>query len=271
MTKGRKIKITLLTKITSILCCVALVAVGFAIWWIVNYPSEVPVNDGSFAAYTTGTRNVTIGTPTFETPEIKFGAPTADDLSALQDALQGKTPWLTYDTEKIPTENLSSILKFSVQVDGEGDTLAKFIDHIYVEFNAGTEYEDLIGTRVANPVVKYHVSTTENATVNWESASTATYNKDNDVPLKIDITDASMNSQIVYVQVKFDFDWEYKPTGVTTAIHDNPYIYCNNQDFNPTLANDMINDAKTGILDQVAGLNDKTYTVKIYTDPKASN
>lgn len=270
MKKTRKIKFTLGMKIASVLCCVALLSVGFASWWIVNYPTQ-KTESGNFVVYSISTKNITISEPTFLTDdtqdaEIVFGYPAG-----------GTTTWLGYtsstqdSTNGVAPEDLSATLEFSVTVDDANAQLSTFLNNIYVEFDAGNTYDAAIGSGVATPVVKYRTTTTKDSwDKDWSDADipTATYTPSatsEAVPAKITLGDAVMGAQTVYVQVQFTFGWNYLNQEGGTQQTTNPYTYYNTQ----TYSDELAEGARTA-LSNVWGLQGNTYNVKIYTDPKGA-
>ena len=279
MKKGRKIKFTLGMKIASILCCVALVSVGFAAWWIVEFPQAKETTAGSFTVYDVTSKEIEItnvkfldddadATPTavdFETPDaniddakIIFGHPVETNTTA---------NWFGYDDSKVQAEDLETILQFDVAIknaDNE-DPISKFIETIKISFNVGDKYHALIGQGVAAPVVSYRIGTTGE----FGTATAKTYVKTPDVdnaPLEIEIPKAEFaTGESVTVQVKFEFGWSF--SGQT----ENPFDYYNAQDYTNELGSEA-NTVLTGIYslydltDPTAPVAEK-YSITISTTP----
>ena len=291
MKKGRKIKFTLGMKIASILCCVALVSVGFAAWWIVEFPVAQSTTAGNFTVYSVTNKKIVIQNmkflddandedPTDITPENKdtqiadaaivYGKPSNADKSAyFENATPAKTNygWLG-TTIDVLEEDLTSILQFDVAItDGkaDGDTVASFITDITIALDAADIFAT-IGKGVAAPKMSYRVGTSGDFT-GEKTYATGTEN----APLAITINKSAFESgSTVTVQVKFDFGWSYTSNGQPVTL--NPYLHYNANAYGDgTLANELHNkETSNGILDKIALLNSASYDVTISTTPAGS-
>ena len=301
MKKTRKIKFTLGMKIASILCCVALVSVGFASWWIVNYPATTAVEAGSFTVYSVDTKNVKITDVTFyddesdqtgtavtkdqqgndvanADAEIIFGAPSEADKSAKFTGNTQDHRWLGYNSEganAVATEDLTTILDFTVAVKDvvktQGGTeeqdsqnkLSEFINKISVAFNAGDAYEGKIGSGVATPVIEYRVKSS--STENWNNIafkSAGTYDKDSNLTLNINNSDANFTKPLDNSSLDIQVKFTFD-WNYASSITENPYLYYNAQAYGDgTLATQA-----SEVLTNVFALKDTKYTVNISTDP----
>ena len=288
MKKGRKIKFTLGMKIASILCCVALVSVGFAAWWIVEFPVAQSTTAGNFTVYSVTNKKIVIQNmkflddandenPTDITPENKdtqiddaaivYGKPSDADKSAyFENATPAKINygWLG-TTIDVLEEDLTSILQFDVAItDGkaDGDTVASFITNITIALDADDIFAT-IGNGVAAPKMSYRIGSS------GDFAGEITYAVNpeaGNVPLELSIPSTAFSTgDSVTVQVKFDFGWSYTSNGQPVTI--NPYLHYNANAYGDgTLANELSNSGN-GILDKLAALSAATYDITISTTP----
>ena len=137
--KKRTKKLTLGMKVASILACLALVSVGFASWWIIQFPETETVNDGSFEVYAVETKNITFENVQFvDGAQITYGYTNANPTYNWL----GADKW---DANTNPTgvkpEKLSSTLQFKVVVDDADADLDDYLQTIKIDFDAGTAYE----------------------------------------------------------------------------------------------------------------------------------
>lgn len=263
MKKGRKIKFTLGMKIASILCCVALVSVGFAAWWIVEFPVAQKTEDGNFTVYSVESKKIIISEPEFlesDNADIIFGAPTAEE----ERNLSPNYHWLGHTG--IDVEDLTATLQFSVSIEDDNTSILNtFIDNIYVEFNAGSKFNTLVANnQLAAPVVKYNVSETKDTTVDWSSATSGGAYSDTD-GLTIDISkNTELDHNTVWVQVRFEFGW---------ASGENPYLTYNKLPYsvdNANAASKLLGDVDTALKATGEPATKPTYVVTISTNPAGS-
>lgn len=279
MKKTRKIKFTLGMKIASVLCCVALLSVGFASWWIVQYPTQAE-ESGSFTVYKVDTKKVNISTPTFLTDddsEIVFGAPTKDEI----DALTNNYGWLGYNSSEVALEDLSATLGFTVSVkdvkkEGNNTTeedssskLSEFITEINVAFDAGSVYEGKIGNGVATPIVEYRVRSGNTEWGDFKSAGT--YSTDNNLTLSITNSDTNFSKPLdnssLDIQVRFTFGWSYA-NGTTK----NPYLHYNASAYGDGTLATQASEVLTNVygLYNAEGQAYENYSVTINTNPSGN-
>ena len=283
MKKARKIKFTLGMKIASILCCVALVSVGFASWWIVEFPQAQQFSAGSFEVYDVTTKRIAINNIKFlddvndttatavnlETPDadiedakIVYGKPTEAQKTAHFTGTKTDKGWL--GATDVDDEDLSTILQFDVAVaDNEsGDKLSTYVQTITVTLDA----EDIFGTinnGVAAPKMSYKIGTTASDAFGGE----VTYTKEtSNAPLVLDIPSSAFgDGATVTVQIKLDFGWSYTSDQSNVTI--NPYLHYNEQDYDGDLANELTKADNSGILDKIYALNNAKYDITISTTP----
>lgn len=244
----RKGKLSLIVKIASVLACFAIASVGFASWWIINYPEAKEYNQGSFNAYTVSEKEITFGDVTaVGDANIVFGKPANT---------QTTTKWL--GSSDVDNENLTAVLKFDVTLDSEdNDALNTYLETIDVEFNTGDAYAGLVGSGyVAAPTVSYKIGddTTEYTTLTAGSDG------------KYSIEAPTDKTATIYL--KFDFGWG------TATNEQNPYDYFNGQTYSAELAGQAktMLEAIGGVVQSdgtvVGGINSQKYNVKITATPK---
>ena len=256
-------KLSLGMKIASILACLAIVSVGFASWWIIQYPETDTITEGSFEVYKVETKKITFENVTFiDGAEITYGYTDADTTYN----------WLGadkfVDAEKTPNgvkpEKLSSTLQFTVQLDDENGNIDEYINTVKVDFDAGAAYETAMSANaelgnvvaVGTPTVQYRFTAEESFTnEQWKNAPA--YTTENNT--SITFTPPTDCGAKLLVQVKITFAW-----GGTTG-GENPYEYYNNiqySDGKALEAANFINAVKTLNAQQA-----QAYKITISTDP----
>ena len=260
--KQRKVKFSLGMKIASILACLALVSVGFASWWIVQFPEEKTIEDGQFVVYAVEEKNITFEDVHFvDNAEIVYGYTTPTTAPAYK--------WLgadKYDANSNPNgvkpEKLSATLQFKVVIDDEEANLDDYLTQINVDFDAGTAYEAAMVANneyggvvaVGAPIVSYRY-TKAAAFNNEEFASAGTYTAADN--LSFNFAPPTDAGDELLVEVKFTFSWGRTTNG------QNPYEFFNQNQYttdSALLANNFLNAVKK--------LNDgQAYIVKISTNP----
>ena len=247
----RKGKLSLIVKIASVLACFAIASVGFASWWIINYPEAKEYNQGSFNAYTVSEKEITFGDVTaVGDANIVFGKPANT---------QTTTKWL--GSSDVDNENLTAVLKFDVTLDStDSDALNTYLKTIDVEFNTGDTYAGLVGSGyVAAPTVSYRVG-------GDDSDVTIDFSPINVVDGKYSIEAPDTKTATIYL--KFDFGWG------TATNEQNPYDYFNGQTYSAELAGQAktMLEAIGGVVQPdgtvVGGINSQKYNVKITATPK---
>ena len=288
----KKNKFSFGMKIAGILCAVSLVSVGFASWWIVNYPAAQEDIAGNFTVYSVTSKKITINNIHFLTDANDTNEP-IDDNGANERAdasiifgkpanaatyfTDGKTNHNWLGQTAVDDEDLETILQFSVGItEGaeDNDALASYVDSINVEFDAAS-IEDAIGNGLAAPKAYYRLGTTGD----WSEA--ITYNAEADAPISISIAKTAFTSgATVTVQVKFEFGWKYQSAagqtnGNKADVTINPYLHYNSYAYDAALAEELSKkvegSANTGILETISALNTANYSVTISTTPSGSN
>ena len=238
MKATRKIKFSLGIKIASILSCLAIVSVGFASWWIINYPEAVEYSEGSFEVYAINRKEIKfdgLGVADDSNPQIVFGHPGS-----------GTTSWLGYSTSVLQ-ENLSTILKFNITLTtNESDKLSDYLSSVDVTLNTGA-YGDIDAKYVAPAKVSYRVGT---------EGEFAEITPDDNGVYKI----TGLDYQTADIYLKLDFGWGSQTEG------QNPYTYYNNETYTDDLATKA-----TDMLTAINGLAGNTYTVTIDTTAKSGS
>lgn len=255
MKASRKSKFSLGMKIVCILSCIAIASVGFASWWIINYPQEEAYESGSFEVYAVNQKSVSFSDITaIGNANIIFGAP-AEPTTAT---------WLgytEYNEETEPTgikeENLSAVLKVTVSIANEL-TLKDYLNGVNVDFNAGDAFDAVSQAYVGAPQVFYQIGGTEGE---WTAADSS------------DFTIAMPEASSADIYLKFVFSWGDATDGV------NPYNYFNEkaiEDIHEDFAQAAEAEQKTNkevataMLNTISGLNTNTYNVKITAVPANS-
>ena len=247
----RKGKLSLIVKIASVLACFAIASVGFASWWIINYPEAKEYSAGSFNAYTVSEKEITFGDVTaVGNANIVFGTPASTSTT---------TKWL--GSNDVATENLTAVLKFDVTLDSaDRDALNTYLSTIDVKFNAGDVYAGLVGnTYVAAPVVSYRVGGEDTDVKTGFTELTATDGK---------YSIAAPDTKTATVYLKFDFGWGEATEGK------NPYDYFNGQTYTAQLAEQAktMLEAIGGVAQPdgtvIGGINSQKYNVTITATPK---
>ena len=228
MTRKTK-KFSLGVKIASILCCVALTAVGFASWLILK-PAEKIERTGSFEVYTVDENQLTITvTPTSNTTII-WGK---DGRTAQS------SDWLLAQSD-VKTQNLTAT--FEVTVESSNLNLDEVMSGTNVKFdmtNALSAYQAAVTNGViAMPTV----------TVNGNAATLT-----NGVATALVAPTASVQTMTFNVVVTFAW-----------GANGNPYTYYNGQAYSDALAT----QAKTA-LELVAALEGQSFGLEFTTQAKA--
>lgn len=247
----RKGKLSLIVKIASVLACFAIASVGFASWWIINYPEAKEYSAGSFNAYTVSEKEITFGDVTaVGNANIVFGTPASTSTT---------TKWL--GSNDVATENLTAVLMFDVTLDSnDGDALNTYLSTVDVKFNAGDVYAGLVGnTYVAAPVVSYKID---------DGEYTAVVDNNTDDGNDFTFSIAAPDTKTATVYLKFDFGWGEATEGK------NPYDYFNGQTYTAQLAEQAktMLEAIGGVAQPdgtvIGGINNNTYSVHISATPK---
>lgn len=235
MTRKTK-KFSLGVKIASILCCVALTAVGFASWLILK-PAEKIERTGSFEVYTVEENNITITvTPDQNAvPTIVWGKSNRQAQS---------TDWLlasNYDGKTVQQESLTAT--FNVTVTSDKVNLVDSINSANVKFDMSAALS-AYNAAVANGVIA-------NPTITVDGSPATLTNGIASGTVTPDANDAkSLTFQVVVT-----FAW---------GANGNPYTYYNGQAYSDELAG----KAKTA-LGLVAALEGQSYKLEVTTTPKS--
>ena len=221
-------KLSLGMKIASILACLALVSVGFASWWIIQFPQAKTINEGSFEVYSVDTKEITFENPTFtDGAEIVYGYNNADpEYNWL-----GADKYSGTNTSGVKPEKLSATLQFKVKLDDANGNLDDYLSEIKVEFDAGTAYETAMSANanyggvvaVGAPTVEYRI-TKEASFTNEQFASCGqTYTTANNLAFTF-APPADCGDELL-VEVKFTFAWGSTTNG------QNPYEFFNQSQY----------------------------------------
>ena len=271
--KQRKFKFSLGMKIASILSCIALVSVGFASWWIVQYPTKSTTSQGSFEVYSVGTKKVEISDPVFNPTtdaNIAFGKQLKDD-----DGNDVVVKWLIAD-EEVGVQNLDAQFTFNVSMKDvtdkeEGGTEEKLSSEHLNKYLSEITFtlDDIVGSTgadstalqaaitagyITGPTVTYSYVKTGESTVLKSGSDDWT---DQKIDFSIDTSAASCSQITVTVTITFAWGSTFGGT--------NPYVYYNGQTYSQTVAGNA-QTALKGLYD----LNGTKYKVEITAVPGSS-
>ena len=266
--KQRKFKFSLGMKIASILSCIALVSVGFASWWIVQYPTKAVTAQGSFEVYTVGTKKVVVSTPTFTTGKdtIIFGK-----QSTTEDGKAVDVKWLIAGTD-VKEQNLQAVFTFDVSMmdvteEENGNTsesvssevLNNYLSSITLKMTengtAGAIANAISKNYITNPTISYSYIK-KDATGDALQTGTATWENGE---ISLDINTAKAAYSQITVTVTVDFKWG------TAFDSKNPYVYYNGMDYSVSNAG-----AAETALEGLLGLSNVTYKVDVTANPGKS-
>lgn len=204
MKATRKNKLSLSIKIAAILSCLAIVSVGFASWWIINYPGTKEFKTGSFTVYSVDEKNIEFSDITaVGSANVVFGKPASPNQT---------TKWL--GTTKVDNESLTAVLKLDVTLTSkESDALNDYLKTIDVKYVGGAHDGLVSSNYLAAPVISYRVGGSDSdVTTGFTTASGTTFT--------IDAPDAKTAT----IYLKFEFKWG------TVTENTNPYDYFNAQE-----------------------------------------
>ena len=240
-------KFTLGIKIASILTCLAMTAIGFAAWLIVN-PATATFDDGSFTVYTVSQNKVDIAV-TGEGTTIVFGTPELDEDDKLPTT---SNHWLlahgTMAEEALVATFTATITSDDpATTDDEGEpnndglNLSEIVDQITVSFAGDALLAAAIEDGyIAEPTIQ--VGTADAVTATAGVASTT-------------VAPNAAKTQTLNITVTFDWG--------TAFGGENPYTYYNNQAYTEDLAT-----AAQAALNAVNALKDAGYSLTINTTNK---
>ena len=233
-----KSRFSLGMKIVGLLSCLAIVSVGFAAWWIINYPGEKSYETGSFTVYAVNEKDITFTDITAEgDATIVFGAP--EEPTTIS--------WLGYTD--VAEQKLSAILKFTVAIN-TSEALSTYLDAINVDFNPGAAFSAVDAKYVGAPKVYYQIGSTSGS---WTELT------ENKIPAP------DTNTADVYL--KFDFSWGSATKG------ENPYNYFNElgmDDAHESISGQTNKQVAKTMLQTINGLSTNNYSVKITAAPKTN-
>ena len=241
--KHRKSHFSLSLKILSILSCVAILAVGFANWLIIQ-TKNVSTTEGSFEVYDVTSKKITV-TPGnngkyLSVDKIVFGKP----------ATTNNTVWLV-PQGTMSTDALSTNLKFTVGIDSDTTTaLNTLISNVTVTIKISAtqaeKLEDAIDAGyVATPVLKVGDNTV------------ATYDANTD---SFTYTVNTTSANTLVVDANLVFAWGTVTGGA------NPYTFYNGKtagDFVNGTSGDTWADQAEDLLKGVFAFNGGNYTITI--------
>ena len=236
-----KSKFSLGMKLVGILSCLAILSVGFAAWWIIEFPEPEEYESGSFTVYAVDEKNIEFSAITIHgNADIVFGAPEDNSTEG----------WLGYTG--VAQENLTAILKFTVSINDTTENLAKYLDGVKVDFDAGDAIAAVDEKYVAAPKAFYQIGGM--AEGSWVALPDTGV-----IPVPAD--------DVVDVYLKFDFGWGSATNG------ENPYNYFNTRtidEVHESVSGKNNKEVAKEMLYAINGLNNNKYTVKITADPKSN-
>ena len=254
--KQTKFKFSLGMKLVSILSCIALVSVGFASWWIVNYPAPKELSDGSFEVYSVDEKNIYFDSVSFGSGKdnalVIFGYPTgAEDNKG----------WFGYSTSgenAVQEEDLQAVLSFTLKIDDGDGAINDYVENVFVDFTPNdTDFAGLVDNYISAPVITYSL----NGGVDWKTGTTYS---SNGTKLTIPTTDMTSSSQVI--QVRFEFGWgETFNDDTQDGKNINPYDFYNKQTYSKSNAT-----SAKATMTEIAKLADATYTVNLSTSPEGT-
>ena len=250
-------KLSLGMKIASILACLALVSIGFASWWIVNYPKPVEYNEGSFEVYGVETKNIYFDNMAWGTgaddAAVIFGYPTNAQNNK---GWFGYSKWTESNTSGVKEQDLSAVFSFTLKIDEDGEALNDYMDKITVSFAPTYEsFNELVSEKqyIAAPVIEYSLNGGET----WlEGATyaggTTTFEIDAD----------TMTGSYQDIQIKFTFNWgEYFNSDNGDNL--NPYDFFNAMDYSVENAEEA-----QDVMEAIEALKNTSYKLTISSTPE---
>lgn len=250
-------KLSLGMKIASVLACLAIVSVGFASWWIVNYPKPVENNDGSFEVYGVETKNIYFDNMSWgegkDDALIIFGYPTG---ATTNKGWFGYTKSVADNDGGVEEEDMSAIFKFTLKADDEGAALNDYMDVVTVTFTPIHDDFNALVTEskyIAAPVIEYSL----NGGTSWQTG--ATYNG---AATTFDIEADSMTGSFQDIQLRFTFGWGEYFNDAETNENLNPYDFFNAQTYSVARGEEA-----ASVMNAIKALETATYKVEIGSNP----
>ena len=254
-------KLSLGMKIASVLACLAIVSVGFASWWIVNYPKPVEHTDGSFEVYAVQTKNIYF-------KDIAWGdendaATNAMIIFGHSNTTHDTKGWFGYG-DGVQPQDLSAELEFTLTVNGEtNDAIKDYINKVYVDFTPETvnTFKSLITSQyIAAPTLSYSLDGGNTWSAPVAYGGTETDAGTGTMTFEILTTNMTTSSQAI--KVKFTFDWGEHFNDTTTGNNLNPFDFYYGKAYD-----DYKDDAATVMAAINDNLTNQNYSVKIHSDP----
>ena len=238
--KHRKTKLGLSLKVISILSCVAILAVGFANWWIIKVNNTTPTVTGNFEVYEVEEKEVTI-TSSISNGNIIFGIPTN------YDSITSK--WLVANGAKTTmlTESLTATLTITVTADS-GVALNSILDTLTITLGKNDKLDAAAPDAVALPKI-YKGSVAD-------GNLKATYAEGTDATITVSNAELGSSNSVTLTYL-IVFDWGSTTGGV------NPYEY-----YNTSYTYDQKGTEALALLQKVAALASNSYTITIASQTK---
>lgn len=250
-------KLSLGMKIASILACLAIVSVGFASWWIVNYPKPVEYTDGSFEVYGVETKNIYFDNMTWGTGKddalIIFGYPTG---ATTNKGWFGYSKWTEQNTDGVKEEDMTAVFNFTLKMDDESETINNYMDVVTVTFTPVYDgFAALVNDTkyIAAPVIEYSLD----GGTSWETG--ATYNGG---ATTFDIETETMTGSFQNIKLRFTFGWGEYFNDETTQENLNPFDFFNGQDYSVDLAGEA-----QEVMVAIKALESASYKINIGSTP----
>lgn len=273
--KHRKTHLGLSLKVISILSCVAILAVGFANWWIIQKP-DATVSEGSFDVYAVSNKYINITATNknndstdnwLSNDKIVFGKSNTKKAGGTV-----APSWLI--ATNVGDAVLSTTLSFTLTLSDTASSASATSENAYLDDMISTVTITLTpaaatseqislasavsGNYLATPSVsaKYGASSDSVSSSLTNTASTV-YNTSTGAITMTFAVPADVKQ--IFVNVVFSFDWGTKFGG------ENPFVYYNQMDYSPSNATTASTDLGT-----LAKLTETKYEIKISTALKAN-
>ena len=244
--KHRKTHLGLSLKVISILSCVAILAVGFANWWIIKVNNPTPEVTGSFEVYTVEEKEITIRS-SITNANIIYGIP--ENYGSIT------SKWLVANNVgsgngQMKTENLQATLTITVSADS-GIALNSILDTLTITLASNANLNSVAPENVAAPKIYKDSVADANLKATYDETKGAT----------ITVSNAELgSSNTVTLTYIIQFGWGSITNG------QNPYAYYNSS------TNGFTYETKGteafNLLTAVNGLNGNSYKLTIASQTK---
>lgn len=263
--KHRKTKLGLSLKVISILSCVAILAVGFANWFIIRVQEPAPITEGAFQVYPVSNKYITFTATNsgnwLSNDKIIFGkttgvTPTWLMASGVDDAVLSTK--LSFTVTLADQENGTNATSDEAYLDDMLQTITVTLTPANATATNGFVSAVTTNNYLATPTVSAKYGTSkENVTTDLTNNVATAYNSATGV---ITMTfNVPVDQKQIFVDVTFGFNWGQAFNG------QNPYAYYNGQTYTDQLAT----TAYTA-LDNLSKLSSSAYTIEIDSTLKAN-